>query len=85
MENIESQKEFLSKMLELIPDLESNGSAISSVVSAYSDMETYDILSKNIILTSNDGLKITFDINTYITYLRESIESLEIRRTRRKK
>ncbi len=24
MENIESQKEFLSKMLELIPDLESN-------------------------------------------------------------
>lgn len=59
------QKEFLSKMLELIPDLESNGSAISSVVSAYSDMETYDTLSKNIILTSNDGLKITFDISTY--------------------
>jgi len=84
-ENIEFQKEFLSKMLELIPDLESNGPAISSVISAYSDMETYDILSKNIILTSNDGLKITFDINTYITYLRESIESLEIRRTRRKK
>jgi len=64
-ENIEFQKEFLSKMLELIPDLESNGPAISSVISAYSDMETYDILSKNIILTSNDGLKITFDINTY--------------------
>jgi len=83
-ENIEFQKEFLSKMLELIPDLESNGPAISSVISAYSDMETYDILSKNIILTSNDGLKITFDINTYITYLRESIESLEIRRMRRK-
>ena len=83
-ENIEFQKEFLSKMLELIPDLESNGPAISSVISAYSDMETYDILSKNIILTSNDGLKITFDINTYIKYLRESIESLEIRRMRRK-
>jgi hypothetical protein len=81
-ENIESQKEFLSKMLELIPDLESNGLAISSVVSSYSDMETYDILSKNIILTSNDGLKITFDISSYITYLRESIESLEIRRMR---
>lgn len=64
-ENIESQKEFLSNMLKLIPDLESNGPAISSVVSAYSDMETYDILSKNIILTSNDGLKITFDISTY--------------------
>ena len=64
-ENIESQKEFLSKMLELIPDLESNGPAISSVVSVYSDMETYDILSKNIILTSNDGLKITFDISMY--------------------
>jgi hypothetical protein len=52
-------------MLEIIPDLELNGLAISSVVSAYSDMETYDILSKNIILTSNDGLKITFDISTY--------------------
>jgi hypothetical protein len=40
MENIEAQKEFLSKMLKLIPDLESNGPAISSVVSTYSDMET---------------------------------------------
>jgi hypothetical protein len=49
MENIEAQKEFLSKMLELIPDLESNGPAISSVVSAYSDMETYDILSKIVV------------------------------------
>ena len=38
-ENIESQKDFRSKMLKLIPDLESNGLAISSVVSAYSDME----------------------------------------------
>lgn len=36
-------------MLELIPELESNGLAISSVVSAYSDMETYDILSKNVV------------------------------------
>jgi hypothetical protein len=52
-------------MLKLIPDLELNGLIISSVVSSYSDMETYDILSKNIILTSNDGLKITFDISTY--------------------
>jgi hypothetical protein len=83
-ENIESQKEFLLKMLELIPDLESNAGEISSVVSTYSDMETYNILSKNVILTSKDGLKITFDISTYITYLRESIESLEIRSTRRK-
>jgi len=48
-ENIESQKEFLLKMLELIPELESNGLTISSVVSAYSDMETYDILSKNVV------------------------------------
>lgn len=48
-ENIESQKEFLLKMLELIPELESNGLAISRVVSAYSDMETYDILSKNVV------------------------------------
>ena len=36
-------------MLELIPELESNGPAISSVVSAYSDMETYDILSKIVV------------------------------------
>ena len=64
-ENIESQKEFLSKMLELILDLESNGPAISSDISAYSDMEMYDILSKNVILASQDGLKITFDISTY--------------------
>jgi len=71
-------------MLELIPELESNAGEISSVVSAYSDMETYDVATKNIILTSRDGLKITFDITTYIQYLRESIESLEIRRTRRK-
>lgn len=49
MENIESQREFLSKMLELIPELELNGLAISSVVSAYSDMKTYDILSKNAV------------------------------------
>lgn len=33
-------------MLRLIPDLELNGLAINSVVSAYSDMETYDILRK---------------------------------------
>lgn len=83
--NIESQREFLSKMLELIPDLESNAGEISSVVSAYSDMETYDVATKNIILTSRDGLKITFDITTYIQYLRESIESFEIRLMRRKK
>lgn len=70
-------------MLRLIPELESNAGEISSVVSTYSDMETYNILSKNVILTSKDGLKITFDISTYITYLRESIESLEIRSTRR--
>jgi len=82
-ENIESQREFLSKMLELIPDLESNAGEISIVVSSYSDMETYDVSTKNIILTSRDGLKITFDISTYITYLRESIESLEIRLRRR--
>ena len=44
--NIESQKEFLSKMLELIPDLESNDIAIRSIVFEYSDMETYDILRK---------------------------------------
>lgn len=66
-------------MLELIPELESNAGEISSVVSAYSDMETYDVATKNIILTSRDGLKITFDITTYIQYLRESIESFEIR------
>ena len=39
-------------MLELIPDLELNGLAISSVVSAYSDMETYDILRKNVVRSS---------------------------------
>ena len=50
MENIEAQKEFLSKMLELIPDLEANGPEISSIVSTYSDMETYDVSTKNIIL-----------------------------------
>ena len=83
--NIESQKEFLSKMLELIPDLESNAGEISSVVSAYSDMETYDVSTKNIIFMSKDNLKITFDITTYIQYLRESIESFEIRLMRRKK
>ena len=33
-------------MLKLIPDLELNGLAISSVVSVYSDMKTYGILSK---------------------------------------
>ena len=49
MENIEDQTEFLSKMLELIPDLEANGPAISSVVSTYSDMETYDIAMKKIV------------------------------------
>lgn len=79
IENIEAQKEFLSKMLELIPDLESNGPAISSVVSTYSDMETYDVATKNIILTSRDGLKITFEMDIYIQYLNDSIESLEIR------
>ena len=79
MENIEAQKEFLSKMLKLIPDLESNGPAISSVVSTYSDMETYDVATKNIILTSRDGLKITFEMDIYIQYLNDSIESLEIR------
>jgi len=79
MENIEAQKEFLSKMLKLIPDLESNGPAISSVVSTYSDMETYDISTKKIILTSRDGLKITFEMDIYIQYLNDSIESLEIR------
>ena len=36
-------------MLELIPDLELNGPAISSVVSTYSDMETYDVATKNIV------------------------------------
>jgi hypothetical protein len=36
-------------MLKLIPDLESNGPAFSSVISAYSDMETYDILSKIVV------------------------------------
>lgn len=35
-ENIESQKEFLLKMLELIPDLESNAEEIST----YSSIET---------------------------------------------
>lgn len=79
MEIIEAQKEFLSKMLKLIPDLESNGPAISSVVSTYSDMETYDVATKNIILTSRDGLKITFEMDIYIQYLNDSIESLEIR------
>jgi hypothetical protein len=49
MENIEAQKEFLSKMLKLIPDLESNGPAISSIVSMYSDMEIYDVSTKNIV------------------------------------
>jgi hypothetical protein len=83
IENIEAQKEFLSKMLKLIPDLESNGPAISSIVSMYSDMETYDILTKNIILTSRDGLKITFALDNYIEYLHNSIESLEIRLRRR--
>lgn len=78
MENIEAQKEFLSKMLKLIPDLESNGPAISSIVSMYSDMETYDISTKKIILTSRDGLKITFEMDIYIQYLNDSIESLEI-------
>jgi len=77
--NIEYQKEFLSKMLELIPDLESNAGEISSVVSAYSDMETYDVATKNIILTSRDGLKITFEMDIYIQYLNDSIESLEMR------
>ena len=48
MENIEAQKEFLSKMLVLIPDLELNGPAISNVVSTYSDMETYDVSTKNV-------------------------------------
>jgi len=79
MENIEAQKEFLSKMLELIPDLESNAGEINSVVSAYSDMETYDVATKNIILTSRDGLKITFEMDIYIQYLNDSIESLEMR------
>ena len=79
MEKLESQKEFLSKMLKLIPDLESNTEEISSVVLEYSDMETYDVATKKIILTSPDGLKITFPINYYIKYLRDSIESLEIR------
>jgi hypothetical protein len=77
--NIESQKEFLSKMLELIPDLESNAGEISSVVSEYSDMEMYDVATKNIILTSRDGLKITFEMDIYIQYLNDSIESLEMR------
>ena len=49
IENIEAQKEFLSKMLKLIPDLESNGPEICNVVSMYSDMETYDVSTKNII------------------------------------
>ena len=79
MENIEAQKEFLSKMLELIPDLEANGPEISSIISTYSDMETYDVSTKNIILTSRDGLKITFEMDIYIQYLNDSIESLEIR------
>ena len=69
MENIEAQKEFLSKMLKLIPDLESNGPAISSIVSMYSDMETYDVATKNIILTSRDGLKITFALDNYTVYI----------------
>ena len=38
--NIESQREFLSKMLELIPDLESNTEEVSSVVFTYSDIST---------------------------------------------
>lgn len=66
IENIKAQKEFLSKMLKLIPDLESNGPAISSIVSTYSDMETYDVLTINVILTSRDGLKITFAMDIYI-------------------
>ena len=36
-------------MLELIPDLEANGPEISSIVSAYSDMEEYDIHTQKII------------------------------------
>ena len=69
IKNIEAQKEFLSKMLKLSPDLESTGPAISSVVSTYSDMETYDVLTKNIILTSRDGLKITFALDNYTVYI----------------
>lgn len=42
MENIEAQKEFL-------PDLEENGPKISSIVPTYSDMEIYDVSTKNII------------------------------------
>ena len=79
MENIKAQKEFLSKMIKLIPDLEENGTEISSIVSTYSDMETYDVATKNIILTSRDGLKIIFEMDIYIQYLNDSIESLEIR------
>jgi hypothetical protein len=52
-------------MLQLILDLESNGLAISNVVSVYSDMETYYVSTKNVILASQDGLKITFDISAY--------------------
>lgn len=49
MEKLESQKEFLSKMLKLIPDLESNAEEISSVVFEYSDMEEYNIQKKKIV------------------------------------
>jgi hypothetical protein len=52
------KENFFRKMLIFIPDLESNDIAIRSIVFEYSDMETYDNLSKNVVPASQDWFTI---------------------------
>lgn len=51
-------------MLKFIPYLESNGSAISGIVSEYSDIETYDFLTKKLYSLYMNSKT----INYYIIY-----------------
>ena len=71
---IERKNDFRSRLIMLIQDLKANEEEIIQLISENSELDRYDVEKQKIILTSTNGLFISFELDSYIRYINEYIE-----------